>query len=471
MCPVNMPHTDDGIINDRALRSHFPSSWSDTFANRTQFYWLHTLGNYLWPLWENGSLIRGKLGCVTSKPAGACPSWPGKELVVPRKPNILSTMSESLTGSVRAFSICSTISFFLRASSFSFFSRSASSLASWARRSWRKKHCTRSQKYRTIQYVSRHKCDDELLLSTSLLCFTDVLNVVTCYICSPGVCVQPQLSLSLQTSGSSVWLLQPDASSRPPASSGTERRNEGVHHQRLNQNWSSQLPKHPRHSSRGQCNFWMPLCFLYNSEQCNDTLRPSINLTKKSGEAQKSQCMKLYQIYQALDFVNWWHERDLIISKTENLCVKWVLCICALFCVCVYLCLQPLVQSSSDHSSRVGLDGDDGPQPVPECSTHQEAATATLEGCDSLTGHVIRCAQLPGTNQSLKTRKASSHLKVKRRKVQRVFALILFCFHFVQTAARCSQLHSSSCTDILSTSSGSALPTSSTLGSWIWNWK
>lgn len=77
---------------------------------------------------------------------------------------------------------------------------------------------------------SEFKRDDELLLSASLLCFTDVLNVVTCYICSPGVCVQPQLSLSLQTSGSSVWLLQPDASSRPPASSGTERRNEGVHH-------------------------------------------------------------------------------------------------------------------------------------------------------------------------------------------------------------------------------------------------
>lgn len=75
--------------------------------------------------------------------------------------------------------------------------------------------------------------------------------------------------------------------------------------------------------------------FLHNSEQCNDTLRPSINLTKKSREAQKSQCMKRYQIYQALDFVNWWHERDLIISKTENLCVKWVLCICAMFCVCV----------------------------------------------------------------------------------------------------------------------------------------
>ncbi|TNN77771.1 hypothetical protein EYF80_012069 [Liparis tanakae] len=68
-------------------------------------------------------------------PAGACPSWPGNEVVVPRKPNILSTKSESLTGSKRAFSICSTISFFLRASSFSFFSCSASSLASWARRS------------------------------------------------------------------------------------------------------------------------------------------------------------------------------------------------------------------------------------------------------------------------------------------------------------------------------------------------
>lgn len=176
--------------------------------------------------------------------------------------------------------------------------------------------------------------------------------------------------------------------------------------------------------------------------------------------------MKQYQIYQTRDHVHVISLQNLI-SKTENLCVKGVLCICALFCVCVYLCLQPLVQSSSDHSSRVSLDGDDGPQSVPECSTHQEAATATLEGCDSLTGHVIRCAQLPGTNQSLEARKASSHLKVKRRTVHRVFALILFCFHFIQTAARCSQLHSSSCTDILSTSSGSALPTSSTSGSWI----
>lgn len=78
---------------------------------------------------------------------------------------------------------------------------------------------------------------------------------------------------------------------------------------------------------------------------------------------------------------------------------------------CVYLSFQPLVQPAGDHSSGVGLDGDDGPQSVPERSAHQEAPTATLEAGDSLTGHMIRRTQLPGPNQSLKARKASSHLR------------------------------------------------------------
>lgn len=81
------------------------------------------------------------------------------------------------------------------------------------------------------------------------------------------------------------------------------------------------------------------------------------------------------------------------------------------YCACVYLSLQPLVQPASDHASGVGLDGDDGPQPVSECPAHQEAPTATLEACDSLTGHVIGRTQLPGSDQSLKAREARSHLK------------------------------------------------------------
>lgn len=82
---------------------------------------------------------------------------------------------------------------------------------------------------------------------------------------------------------------------------------------------------------------------------------------------------------------------------------------------CVYLSLQPLVQPAGDHSSGVGLDGDDGPQSVPERSAHQESPTATLEAGDSLTGHMIRRTQLPGPNQSLKAREASSHLKGRRK--------------------------------------------------------
>lgn len=77
----------------------------------------------------------------------------------------------------------------------------------------------------------------------------------------------------------------------------------------------------------------------------------------------------------------------------------------------MHLSLQPPVQPPGDHSSRVGLDGDDGPQSVPERPTHQEAPTATLEDRDSLTGHVIGRAQLPGSNQSLEAREASSHLR------------------------------------------------------------
>lgn len=88
-------------------------------------------------------------------------------------------------------------------------------------------------------------------------------------------------------------------------------------------------------------------------------------------------------------------------------------------CVCVYLSLQPLVQPAGDHASGVGLDGDDGPQPVSERPAHQEAPTATLEACDSLTGDVIRRTQLPGTNQSLEARETRSHLKGHRNKNKR----------------------------------------------------
>ncbi len=80
--------------------------------------------------------LKRQIHILTSNPAGAWPSCPGKEFVVPKKPNILSTISESLTGSCRAFSIWSSISFFLRASARSFFSSSASSRASCASRSW-----------------------------------------------------------------------------------------------------------------------------------------------------------------------------------------------------------------------------------------------------------------------------------------------------------------------------------------------
>lgn len=95
-----------------------------------------------------------------------------------------------------------------------------------------------------------------------------------------------------------------------------------------------------------------------------------------------------------------------------------------IFRSCSYLSLQPLVQPASDHASGVGLDGDDGPQPVSECPAHQVAPTATLEARDPLTGHVIRRAQLPGTNQSLQAREACSHLNGHGRKEERsIFSL------------------------------------------------
>jgi len=92
----------------------------------------------------------------------------------------------------------------------------------------------------------------------------------------------------------------------------------------------------------------------------------------------------------------------------------------------VYLALQPLVQPAGDHASGVGLDGDDGPQPVPERPPHQVAPAATLKACDSLTGHVIRCTQLPGTHQSLEAREARSHLQ-KQSKRRRKFTVLFVC--------------------------------------------
>lgn len=92
-----------------------------------------------------------------------------------------------------------------------------------------------------------------------------------------------------------------------------------------------------------------------------------------------------------------------------------------------YLSLQSLVQPAGDHASGVGLDGDHGPQPVPEGSTHQEAPAATLEACDPLTGHVVRRAQLPGSNQSLEAREARSHLKEQNKKKRRKLQTLLGC--------------------------------------------
>lgn len=85
-------------------------------------------------------------------------------------------------------------------------------------------------------------------------------------------------------------------------------------------------------------------------------------------------------------------------------------------CVCAHLSLQPPVEPACDHASGVGLDGDDGPQPVPERTAHQEATTAPLEACDSLAGHVIRRTQLPGTNQSLEAGEACSHLQRQNKR-------------------------------------------------------
>lgn len=144
--------------------------------------------------------------------------------------------------------------------------------------------------------------------------------------------------------------------------------------------------------------------------------------------------------------------------------------------LCIYLSLQPLVQPASNHASGVGLNGDDGPEPVSERPAHQVAPTASLEACDPLTGHVIRCTQLPGPNQSLQAREACSHLKGHREgrtwQVKKRDLLSTFSDTFSDTngagceTQRCSsQLHSSSYSDTLSMSSGSTQPTSSSSGS------
>lgn len=85
-----------------------------------------------------------------------------------------------------------------------------------------------------------------------------------------------------------------------------------------------------------------------------------------------------------------------------------------------YLSLQSLVESAGDHASGVSLDGDHGPQPVPEGPTHQEAPAATLEARDPLPGHVVRRTQLPGSNQSLEAGEASSHLKGQNKKKKKI---------------------------------------------------
>lgn len=84
--------------------------------------------------------------------------------------------------------------------------------------------------------------------------------------------------------------------------------------------------------------------------------------------------------------------------------------------VAAYLSSQPPVEPASDHASGVGLDNYDGLQSASKSPAHEEAPAATLEVCDSLTGHVIRCTQLPGTDQGLKAREANAHLKGHHQK-------------------------------------------------------
>lgn len=60
-----------------------------------------------------------------------------------------------------------------------------------------------------------------------------------------------------------------------------------------------------------------------------------------------------------------------------------------------HLALEPPVKPASDHATRVGLDGDDCPQAVPEGPPHQKAAAPGLEVRDALPGHMVGDIQLP----------------------------------------------------------------------------
>lgn len=80
--------------------------------------------------------VKKSSGCLTSNPVGASTSMFRSKLELLKKPNILSTMSESLTGSCFSLSICSSSSFFRRASSRSACLLSSCSRCSSARRSW-----------------------------------------------------------------------------------------------------------------------------------------------------------------------------------------------------------------------------------------------------------------------------------------------------------------------------------------------
>lgn len=176
---------------------------------------------------------------------------------------------------------------------------------------------------------------------------------------SPGVCVRPRPWLVSQTSGFSVWLLQPDASSRPPASCGTEEM------------------------------------------KVNDEVLVAA-------------------------------AADVVLSRQ-----------------CKHLSLQPSVEAACDHTAGGGLDGDHRPQPVSKGAPHQVTTATALEPRDPLAGDVIRCTQLPGTDQSLEAREAGSHLK--NREEGEDLSLSHTHTHTPTSSQRCS----SSDSGVLATSSGS----------------
>ena len=80
-----------------------------------------------------------------------------------------------------------------------------------------------------------------------------------------------------------------------------------------------------------------------------------------------------------------------------------------------HLSFEAFVEAAGDHAPGVGLEGDDGPEAVPEGPTHQVATTTALEERDTLASHVVCLVELPRAVQSLKTSEACTHLRDKEK--------------------------------------------------------